>query len=159
MSKKIDILDSLYNRTSSMVTVGGYNYDWSPKQSIGNGSLGVLNPADGALLSVQFLPESSSQEAGQAQYWLSMIVRIRGYAAYDLTIDSLDDVDYEVEKTRAALMDDLRRGFGLPWAGFCTAGGDDITYINEIDATENNNGDHIVEVCGEWRIKWRDSRI
>jgi len=157
VSKKKDILDSLYNRTSSMVEVGGYNYDWSPKYSMGNGSLPIVDNGD-ALLSVRLMPETSSQEAGQGQYWLTMMVRVYGLVKYDITGD-VDETDYNVEATKAMLLDDLRRAFGLPWEGFCTAGGDDITYFQEIPMPTPSKGGHRVEVCGEWRIKWRDSRI
>ena len=150
------IADAIDKRASNMLSSVGYYFDWVDKRSRGNGTEAVLAGVAGeALLSVVWGEEEASPYAGQAVYHLSAPVTIYGSCEYDVSVD-LHEQDWAVLSARRQMVGEIRTAFGKSWEEFCTAGGNEISYIREIPI-EPISG-HRVEVACEFRIKWRENR-
>jgi hypothetical protein len=159
MSTRVDILDAFYAHLANITVLNGYNYDWYSLKSIGNGSLAPKD--DQANVNFSIGIETPSDEfigsdfnSGQSKFYLSAPLYARAYFKYDeLDIDSND---YYIEVVRSKMIEDIRTAFGLPFSGACTAGLNELVYVQEIEP-EDVSG-YTVTIQLEFQIRWYDDR-
>ena len=147
------ILDAIYSRVTSMTVANGFNYTWASIKSDGNGR----RVSKDTVLHASFGYEERLDNGGTSQneYKVAIPVRITGIAFVGTS--TIDTIQLVLEQTKAKLADDIRRAYGIAYDALCTAGGNYIEYVSEIDNPivtdeEERKDNYEVEVTLEFEV-------
>ena len=88
-------------------------------------------------------------------FYLSAPLYLTAYKRFVLPTDPSNS-DYEYEKVRSNMIEELRTAYGLTTSAMCSAGLNSIDYIQELEP--NTTKSDIVAIKLEFTIKWYDRR-
>jgi len=146
MSKRIDILDSLY---AQLPFILGDTY--VALKSEGNGSIAFMDLVNDACVHIKIMPEVST--ITQSLYFMSAPLEITAYKRYSLPVDPSDN-DYDIEVAKANLIENIRTGFKFCTPAMSAAGLNTLDYIRELEPNPTS-GDGVA-IKMEYLIKWYD---
>ena len=143
---KTAIHQAIYDRVSVMTVANGFNFDWTSIKSTENGA----NITNGVVLSAD-LGVEAVLDGGVVQngsYKLQCPITIKGCSKKGSSTLASEEFDLQDQKNK--MCDDIRSAFAFCYTALCSAGGDYLEYMNELEPAETFKEDAFeVEVnCG-----------
>lgn len=156
---RVAILEAIYTRVSDMTVANGYHYNWVTLESDGNGArIGEGNAINASMGQSERLDNGSG---AQNQYKMSIPVNITGIVF--IGDSTVKNIHLEIEKTKAKIEEDIIKAYGIAYDALCTAGGQEIMLIEEVDnpnillSDDSKNDAFEAELTLQYEVKYYSS--